>query len=138
MAKHSNSRASTIVIKFNRPTRCALPVGIPGQHFLLPGENNVDADVWELAKRNVTIQKYMSLGLIEDKGEGKARPIADRIDKVPDTKARMWIDAEKDMAQLKRWFDHETRDAVRDLISARMDQLARTSAPTLPQEQHAE
>jgi len=128
--------SDTVVVKLNRASRMALPSEVPGQLVLLPGENNVDAAAWKKLRKHATIKLYMEPGkngkaLLEELDKDEASPIADQLSTIPDQQARMWIEAEKDMGQLQRWRDNETRDSVRDLIAARMEQLeAHTAGDT--------
>lgn len=109
--------ADNIVIELRRPTRYDLLAGV----VLLPGENNVSRELWDLNLKNAMVQKFIEVGHIVEKGEGIAKPIADQLGTVTPGKARLWISACNDVEQLMRWRAQDTRPDVREYIDGRIE-----------------
>ena len=92
---------------------------------LAPGENDVDGDVWNSIKDHHVVGIWLSEGMIEVVGEGKATPLVEQIEKVkPAEKAVALIEGCKSLELLKTWNKRAKRAGVKKAIAARMKELS--------------
>lgn len=98
-------------------------VFLPNRQMLLPGENGVKEEDWEMFKTNPGVKQLLDNGFLIDKGKGKPQPILDQIDKLSVEKALKYVAHTKDPNLVRRWKMKEKRSTVKKAIDKRMEQL---------------
>jgi len=120
----------TIVINVTRPSALRLPnrkdfrePHLRGGVRLLPGENDVNADYWDSVKTNGTVKKWLAVGLIENKGKGKAQPITESLASVKVENFGKYLKAEASVPTLMKYRDHDELVTAKKAIADRIKEI---------------
>lgn len=128
-----------MIVKNNRDGICVVPVvnkaGTEiGKIILLPGNNEVEAELWKTAKVNV--QNHLDRGILKELFAETPKTTKDESGKIVSapTKAKEFseltsVEAEKivsetfNIAVLKKWKEVESRESVRIAINRQIDTI---------------
>lgn len=101
---------------------------------LLPGENDVPSEYWDLIKGNPGVKIFLAANKIENMGEGTARSILAGLDKLAPDAAIRHVGACENLDVLKDWRKNTDNIGMRKLIEERMLELVhgQTGEPAAP------
>lgn len=127
-------QTESVNIKVHRPSLVQLTVGPRRNVRLLPGENDVSAEVWDAVKDTAAIRMYLDNGVLEviegkasphpteatvpERNRAQGRRADDLSDFDLDQIERIVVDTD-DLALLAAWGD-DPRQAVQALVRTRM------------------
>lgn len=97
----------------------------PGFHpqKLVPGENDVDSAYWDKVKSNPAVKMWLACELLVNKGEGKAKPLIESLDKLSPEVALRHIGRCETISVLNSWKESTDNPAYRKAIGERVQEL---------------
>lgn len=108
-----------IVIESTRPSA----IFLPNSTKLVPGENDVSEKVWEACKEHKAVKQLLLIGILIDKGKGKAKPLIEQLYTQPVEKARKVVAAVDDLKLLRVWLENDKRVTMKKFITKRIEEV---------------
>ena len=93
------------------------------QKQLIPGQNDVDSDYWELVCKNKGVRIWLACGYLVNRGEGSAVRLVSDIDSVDTATAKLMIVECRTMSALTAWGEGTESLGLKKLIAERKSEL---------------